>query len=155
MLLILGYNVWNSPLLDDFHYSIRYVDWISFAFQALKCIQIVIESLTLHECVFFPFLIKITSGHRTLSRKPAFWTIRNLSKDYGRIWYGDRKYFSRRPSITQLRELKIPRRFERWQRRLKMYSRFIIVYRDYSKSHSFPHHNWFTCSRHYTQIIKL
>ena len=93
--------------------------------------------------VFSFFFIKITSGHRTLSRKASFWTIRTLSKDYGRIWYGDRKYFSRRPSITQLRELKIPRRFERSRRRLKMYSRLFIVYRDYSNSHSFPHHNWF------------
>ena len=97
----------------------------------------------LHECVFFLFFIKITSGHRTLSRKASFWTIRTLSRDYGRIWYGDRKNFPRRPSITQLRELKIPRSFERWQRRLKMYSRLFIVYRDYSNSHSFPHHNWF------------
>ena len=103
----------------------------------------------------FSFFKKITSGHRTLSRKASFWTIRTLSKDYGRIWYGDRKYFSPRLSITQLRELKIPRRFERGQRRLKMHSRLFIVYRDYSNSHSFPHHNWFTCSRHYNQIIKL
>ena len=93
--------------------------------------------------VFSFFFIKITSGHRTLSRKASFWTIRTLSKDYGRIWYGDRKYFSRRPSITQLRELKIPRRFERSRRRLKMYLRLFIVYRDYSNLHSFPHHNWF------------
>ena len=63
----------------------------------------------------FSFFIKITSGHRTLSRKASFWTIRTLSKDYGRIWYGDRKYFSQRPSITKLRELKILRRFEWWQ----------------------------------------
>ena len=91
----------------------------------------------------FSFFIQITSGHRTLSRKASFWTIRTLSKDYGRIWYGDRKYFSRRPSITQLSELKIPRRFERSRRRLKMYSRLLIIYRDYSNLHSFPHHNWF------------
>ena len=85
----------------------------------------------------FSFFIKITSGHRTLSRKASFWTIRILSKDYGRIWYGDRKYFSPRPSITQLRELKIPRRFGRGQCRLKMHSRLFIVYRDYSNSQLF------------------
>ena len=32
----------------------------------------------------FSFFIKITSGHRTLSRKASFWTIRTLSKDYGK-----------------------------------------------------------------------
>ena len=42
--------------------------------------------------------------------------------------------FSDHPLMSQVREFKIPRRLQRWNRRLKVYSRCIILYRDYSNS---------------------
>ena len=42
--------------------------------------------------------------------------------------------FSDHPLMPQVREFKIPRRLQRWNRRLKVYSRCIILYRDYSNS---------------------
>ena len=42
--------------------------------------------------------------------------------------------FSDHPLTPQVREFKIPRRLQRWNRRLKVYSCCIILYRDYSNS---------------------
>ena len=42
--------------------------------------------------------------------------------------------FFRHPSMPQVREFKIPRGQQRWKRRLKVYSRSFIFYRDYSNS---------------------
>ena len=43
-------------------------------------------------------------------------------------------FFFRHPSMPRVREFKIPRRLKRWKRRLKVYSRSFILYRDYSNS---------------------
>ena len=102
----------------------------------------------------FSFLIKDYSRSTYPQKKSIFLNNTGLKqglwKDLVR-W--PEVFFSHRPSITQVRELKIPRRFERWQRSLKMYSRLFTFCRDYFNSQStFPHHNWFTCSPRYAQI---
>ena len=78
------------------------------------------------------FVIKNYSRSPYPQEKSIFLNITDLKQG----WWKDlvrwpEVIFFRRPSITQVKELKITRRSERWQRRLKMYSRLFIVYRDY------------------------
>ena len=52
---------------------------------------------------------------------------------------GNKYFFFRHPSMPQRRGCKIPRRILRWKRRLKVYSRSFILYRDYSNSLALSH----------------